>query len=356
MRICFYPFFSQQDKVSRKFRLDSDSGVKLQLYMMEQAIRHGWHADIVTPPEKQCIGSIHGHTLTSPPLCMDNLDRRIQWDPAWLRYVGELSDVVITTHEFLAIPLRALCPKLCIIMECGIRPDTAWPETAALFPLAWKASDLVHCNSNQLAMTIYGAEQTAVWQFAYDADVAKPSNVAKYIDVVFPARASSTNYSNHVPFIESMRNSPYSILMTDPTRYLRTIPNVPAAFLAPQMDRYEYIKALQASKVVVGLTDNGYGGYAFQEAIACGACPVALDIPEYRELLGTHWPYYTTLSTLRKTIDSAIANGWSLVPPDRRDRIMARLRERSYQHAWTVARADIEAAYLRSRERHSPAS
>src|SRR6516162_2098916 len=139
MRVTLYPFFSQQDKVSGLFRLRSDSGVRIYCHIANRlADRHD--VTFVLPPEAQCVDVcpyLHRRVHTSRVpyrVVLSNLDRRLQWDPAWLRSLE--CDLILTQHEFLAYPLRCLLPNQRIAMECGIRPETAWPETAAMFPLA----------------------------------------------------------------------------------------------------------------------------------------------------------------------------------------------------------------------------
>jgi len=218
-------------------------------------------------------------------------------------------------------------------MECGIRPDTAWPETKAMFPLAWKAASLIHCNSIQLAKMVSEEGGNAkVWQFAYEDSIVIPRNLPRDIDVLFPARCSATNYSNHLAFIRAFNDDVLCTCMTDPTNYLGH---------SLELGSVEYSNTLHRSKVVVGLTDNGYGGYAFREAIAAGACPVALDTPEYRELLTDAWPYLCTLDDVRQIAEKALATGWKSLGTKLVQQVSENLRNSSYSQAWISAKEDL---------------
>lgn len=338
MRVTMLPFFSQQDKRQNKFRLASDSGVKLYAYIAGRlAVDHD--VTFVLPSPIQCIDTI---TLPrdvwierlSVELPLSNLDRRLNWDATWLRTLK--CDLFMTQHEFLAYPLRCLRPDMQIIMECGIKPDTAWPQTAELFPLAWRSADLVHCNSAELAAQM---PNSTVWKFGYADELASSRGTLRDIDVLFPARASSTEYSHHSAFVEAMTDSPLTVVMTDPTSFLR-----PHRLVSPSpLSREEYEDTLHRSKVVVGLTDNGYGGYAFIEAIAAGACPVALR--SYAHLLTDSWPYFCDLHSIRSVVSKA---HWAGVSTKVVRQVQENVSAYAYSVAWQKAKEDIDACCKRN--------
>jgi hypothetical protein len=353
MRILLYPFFSQQDKRTGKFLLESDSGVKLYSYIASRAMGEGWSTAFVLPQASQCEDSEWtppGSYIRYPGhLEQSNLDRRLQWDSRWLRVCADVADVILTQHEFLAYPLRCLVPNSRIVMECGIRPETVWPQTGALFPLAWDAADLVHCNSWTLTdeMRLRGVNASC-WQFAVPEDVG-PSLASKAVDVLFNSRASATGYTNHDVFLRAMEGTDLRVLVTDPTSYLRLEGGCSCDWLPPEpLDRKSYVEALQSSTVVVGLCNNGYGGYAFREAMAAGALPVALRAPEYEELLTPMWPYYAKALDPHEVyiaVVRALEGGWAGVPDDVRFSVEHRLRQSSYREAWRTARHDIVTVY-----------
>ena len=329
MKVALVPFFSQQDKQHRKFRLDSDSGVRLYAHIADSMRQKlGWDAALYLPQEHQCVGEAPNVAIRRVPyeLCIDNLDRRLQWEPSFLRKLGEM-DLVLTQHEFFPYPLRCLCPNLRIVVECGIRPTTAYAETAEMFKLSYEAADAVHFNSRTLADE-WAFRRRWVWRFAYEDSAAVPRGLPRDVDVLFNARASATNYSNHVAFLAAFGSSELRIAVTDPTSYLRA--KTPGSVL-PRLPREEYVDLLHRSKVVVSLTDNGYGGYAWIEAAAAGAVPVVLNRPEYHEVLGDDWPYYCELNTVRAVTERALRN----IPR------VARLPSCSYSGAWKVAKRNL---------------
>lgn len=321
-----WPFCSQQDKQTGKFRLASDSCVKLFQYIADQVPNPWW----ILPPFDQCcdIPAFRGEVRCYPDVSVDNKLRRFQWDVDFIRNLpcGEL----FTSHDFLTIPLRHLRPDIRTYLE-GMSPTAAWPEQAHLFPVAWKCADLVYCNSRKLAEMSGGV----VWTFAYEDSVARARPVQRTIDVLFNARASSTNYSHHQDFMEAMEGSKLVVRMTNPTNYLTNHP-----WLLGPLDRNSYLDILHMSKVVVGLIENDYGGHGFREAIAAGCCPVALDTPEYRELLTDKWPYYCNLGNIRAVVEKAVAVGWPGVSTKVVREVQVNLKACSYSHAWEQARRD----------------
>jgi hypothetical protein len=316
MRVVLYPFFSQQDKQRRKFRLLSDSGVKLYVHLAKQLRARGHDVAIVSPPSHQCSDCIEVpdeiEVLEAPELELDNLLRRLQWNPSFLQSLE--CDVLLTQHEFLAYPMKCihgLRPK--VVMECGIRPFTAYPETAEMFRLSHRAADAIHFNSRTLADETQHPRKF-VWSFGYDEDVTQKRDVRRDIDVLFPARASATRYTNHHVFVQAMQDVPLSVIMTDPTGYLHATQECPLFWLDREpLSRNRYLETLWRSRVVVSLTANGYGGWAFREAIVAGCIPVCPDLLEYREFLPEDWPYfvedYRNPEAVRRVVLRALQDG-----------------------------------------------
>ena len=349
MKAVFFPFFSQQRKDCRKFSLGSDSGVRLYSYCAARAADLGWDSTLVLPDWSQCAdcapqyGTKYTVLRLPPTLPIDNMERRLHWDVGALRNVVGDADVLCTQHQSLAYPLRKLFPKLTILTECG----GAGPAFGLgdLTRLAYEASDLVHCNSQELADQLTGVGwrmPTSVWTFGVEDALFDMQRLPSKHDVLFPARASATGYSNHQLFVDAMRGVAHRVLMTDPTGYLKESSGCPLEWLYEQpLSRAQYLEALLSSRVVVGLTDNGYGGYALMEAIACGSVPVALKTEAYASLLGDDWPYFCEedASDLRRTVEGALRFGLS---PLRRERLIVRLDRCRYSRAWETARKDME--------------
>lgn len=348
MNIAFLPYYSQQDKVTGKFRINTDSPVKFYSFMARELAKLGHDVTFYVPHSNQCvdilpIDSVVGckihYTGKNLPLC--NKTRRFHWDTAWLSSLHH--DMLITSHEYIAIPLKILRPTMKVIVECGFEPESSFPGANQLFPVAWSMADLVHCSNAHLAdMVENGSDGTpVVWRLGYDVEIAKPRNVSRYIDVLFSARASSTNYTNHNIFIDALRGEPYKVLMTDQTNYLRRTGECPIEWLPERpLVGEAYIDMLHRSKVVVGLMENGYGGHAFREAIACGCIPVALNIPEYRELLGEDYPFLCSRAavSIRSAIEDALRFGTQM---------QSSVTKYSYQAAWPGILRDINDCFNR---------
>lgn len=351
MKIAFVPFYSQQDKAAGKFRINTDSPVKFYSFMAKKLIAAGHDVSFYVPHANQCVDILPWKASSyavrclpkNLPLC--NMTRRFHWDTAWM---GSLDyDLLITSHEFLSIPLRALKPKMHTIVECGFDPESSFPAANALFPAAWSSASLVHCSNAALAGMVreYVRKHgnATVWPLGFDDSIAMPRNTVRYIDVLFSARASSTNYSNHKIFVDALVGSSYKILMTDQTNYLRANKACPAEWLPEQpLVGDEYVSTLHRCKVIVGLMENGYGGNAFREAVAAGCIPVALNIPEYRALLGVDWPYLCEKHTVAETVHRALTNLWQPVSTDIFNLMWERLSAYSYSNAWNQISLDLQ--------------
>lgn len=300
MRLLLYPFFSQQNKLSGLFKLGSDSGVRHYVYIAEQAIKAGWDVSFVLPCKEQIDSmdiAVPGQIIRAPYLEACNMKRRLQWMPSFLSSLE--ADIVLTQHEHIAIPLRMLQPKLKIVMECGLLPETAYAATEQLFPLAWASADLVHCTNETCKSRVKRISKASLWEFGYDDREAK-LNIDRDIDVLFNARSSSTNYSKHRLFMATFNTTTLNVAMTDPTGYLKQ--QGMDKFVHPAPSRQEYVRLLSRSKVVVSLLPAGCSAYSFREAIYHGCIPVCLKHADNVALLGESWPCY-----IDRSISAAVA-------------------------------------------------
>jgi hypothetical protein len=348
MHVVLYPFFSQQNKRTDRFLLQSDSGVKLYAYMADRMVEEGWQTSLVLPAPRQCADTIatNARVRRIPYLiATNNLIRRLQHCPDWYKTMLHDADLLLTQHETLAYVVRCILPNVRIGTEVGMRLDTAWPQTEEMMRLSRRSSDFLHCNSRTLAEETTH-KCTTVWPFAYHDDIPlnTASDAERSIDVLFNSRCSSTDYSNHKLFLAAMLLQDWRVCMTDPTNYLRTTSDeLPSHIAVPRspLNRNDYLQTLRRSRVVVGLTDNGYGGYAFREAIAAGCVPVALNCTSYRELLGDDWPYYCSgnSGSLRAAVSDALTHGM----PEQSHHLCSEMSRCSYSAAWRTAKEFIDA-------------
>jgi len=326
MQIAFVPFCSQQCKLTNKFRISSDSGVKMYAALCRVL---GDSATLILPPEKQCLDSVEGcNIVRSPETYLSNLDRKLHWNPTWLDTLGRLCDVLVTTNEFLPIPMRALHPDLPIVVE-GI-VSTAWHEVDELYSVAQRCATLVHCNNEQVARKCEG--NRVLWPFGFeDSFLSLRERKSKSVDVLFNSRCSATGYTHHEEFIEAIRNRGLRVLMTDPTGYLRKTDRVPPYF---QLGAQDYDVALAESRVVVCLVDNGYVPTSFLEAVAAGCCPVCPAYSQYVDLLGDAAFYVEGDGGVFPAVRRALVAGAPSVPA-------YRLRGVSYSAACEIAKEHL---------------
>jgi len=343
VRLHFLPFWSQQSKQSNEFLLDRCSGTKYLSYMATECAKLGHDVALAVPRHGQCrtfapfVGKLLEPTC---PVPTDNRRRRLHWDVEFLERVGD-ADVVVTCHEFAAIPLRMLT-RAKIVLEYGVRPSVAWGEMAPLFPVSWGCAHTVFALSETLAQEMRATGVPArVWKFGYDDVDAAPRGLRRDIDFLFPSRCSATGYTRHEEFLRATAEKGWRVVATDPTSYLRSRGEHTWAVPHDPLDREQYVECLHRAKVVVGLTDNGYGGFAFQEAVAAGALPVALRCPEYEEILGADWPYLCDLGSLASTLARARVEGWSAATLAQRSAVADNVSVCSYSSAWKRAKEDL---------------
>jgi hypothetical protein len=320
MQVTFWPFYSQQDKRTGKF-LDTCSTVKMYAYMADKMQKDGHDVKFVVPAKLQRDWKMGvGRLLASMPPC--NKTRRLHWDTGVMSMVAKDCDLLITSHDFIAFPMRCLFPELTIVSEAAILPGAAWPEQDPLFTMAWKSNDMMHCNSWATGRAVRKyCPLLKKWPFSYEDSVTEQRNVVRDIDVLFNSRCSSTNYSHHR---EAMAACP-DAYFCDPTGYLGKRP----------LTREQYLDVLHRSKVVLGLTVGGTASHGLWEAVAAGCCPVTLKLTEYVEVLGPLWPYYCTLDevSIRETVRRALRDAYTA-----RNEVV----DRSYSAAWKQAEKDIE--------------
>lgn len=220
---------------------------------------------------------------------VDNAVQRVHWDTRELRRVYEGADAAVVNSELLAVPLRTLFPRLRIVQQCHVRPES-------MFRHAWDAADLVTVLGGYMAEMVRMQTKTkvSVWPMAYDErKFAVQSPRGRDVDVFFVHRCSASNYTHHEEFLR-VASSFGSVVYADVTKYLRI--RRPELRYAADAD---FVHTMFRSKAVVALQDDGYGGVAVREAARAGCTVVALNVPGYRDLDGA---YFTDLTGLEAAV------------------------------------------------------
>lgn len=334
MRATFWSFWSQQDKQSGKF-LPTCSSVKTYIYLAQRLSRElGWDCKLVTPLQLPAYSSVFdGVPTVETQMPVENELRRLHWDAGFIRHIAHNSDLVVTSNDFIPIPLRQFSSKLRIVSEVSVLPGTASKGDQELFRLAWNSCDALHCNNELTRQAVQAHPRRWKWQFSYPAELLnKPRRHwhEREHRAVFNARLSATGYSHHTEVMEQVPD----ILVCDPTNYLgkRT----------GDQSRVDYLFDLLNSKVVVCVTEGGGSTHALREAVAMGCLPVTTRSPEYTELLTERWPYYCRLDSIGSAVHFAHRSGWRCVPAEVKQRIAERLRECTYESAYETAKTNLQ--------------
>lgn len=317
-----YPFYSQQDKLTGQFILDTCGTSKMLAWLIDRIQEElGWNCTVVLP-DSNCTPHPFKCAVYKTAMPINNRHNRIHWDTVALRRLFQTADIALLNHETLATPLRALFPRLKIVQQCLVEP-----QPAELFVSAWKNADLVVVHgefAQQYIKNMYNIPAES-WLMGYDASISQQA-ILRDMDVFFATRSSVTNYTHHQEFIEATKQlHKLKIVYADPTNYLcQLLPT------EQYIGRYEYATALQRTKVAVFL-HSGWFSFALREAIAAGCIPVVLDHPSFDELLGEKYAYKTQLDTIAKTVFAALHSNLQLIPKE------------SFQDAWPKIRRDLEA-------------
>lgn len=262
-KVVCHPFYSQQDKVTGEF-LPTCNNVKMMKYTQDRLRQDGYGVSMVG----------------SEGLPRANAVQRVHWDAQKLRMHYEDADLALCNHEYMAIPLRAMFPKLKVVQYMFISP---WSELP-VFRAAWDCADLVVTQSEigRVAVAEHTATPVRVWPTNFDDSWCADSGPeGRDVDVFFAMRSSVSNYTHHVEFIGALPlMKDLRVQFADPTRYLERE--------HPDLRRAEcYRDVMKRSRVVVAMNDNLYGGATIREAVTCGCIPVVLDAPCYRHLVGS---------------------------------------------------------------------
>jgi hypothetical protein len=374
------PFYSQQNKQTGKFLLDSCGTTKICDFIARRAFSElGWRVRVVLPDLRACepydrefLFDFAERKYVHIPA--DNLHQRLHWDvTAWRQAFGDC-DIVLSFHEFAAWPLKNMFSTLRVVQFTGVPASAAWTWTRPLFHLSWRAADLNAVYSAPMArhiideLTPLGTPSwkmkfptPRVWPLAYDADVLRRNITMtggttswRDIDVLFVPRASATNYSQHTEFIDAVkclraRGWTGSVWFTDVTRYLRqsgALAGIDNVHIAPHPEsQVEYVRLLCRSKVAVCLRANMYS-MAAREAVACGAFPVYARDPGYGDILGSEWPFSPNgddPESIADAVELAFSTHlWDGVDTARGLAIIQAVAAESFQQAWTThVRADL---------------
>lgn len=330
MKVSFLPFFSMQDKRTGKF-LYHKEGACTQFAFFADRVQSelGWATRVLLPDPRLCV-DYHAISLRFPQsdvtvgyVPLDNRVQRMHWDTKLLLEATDGADVAVCQHEFLAIPLRVLRPKLRIVQWCIVDP-----VPRPLFDAAWDAADLV--------VHKYPAGVGSVWPMAYDEAKYPQLPVGageRTIDVLFLPRCSADNCTHHLEAVEAGVK-----YFTDPTHYLKTHPEGEGL---EYVDRYS--TALRSAKVVVSLREDAYGGVAIREAVRCGCVPVLLCTEAHERLAGSDWPLFVDRpepTLIAETVCRALQANVGCVEMQRR------VAQESYQASWETVKRDLEALCL----------
>jgi hypothetical protein len=343
MRVLIWPFFGQQDKRTNKFLLRTCGDMQISKFFSEQLTKAG-HRTVIIVPESSQTDDLYPFNSDPFPIRIhpNNMLQRLDFCLESIDVVKKF-DLLIAHHETIAIAARHVDPKLKIISHCLANPGAEpWPKMRPLFECAWECSDLT-AFQNSICSQYATNDATAVWPFAYDDRDFDDRHPERDIDILFLMRASATNYTHHIEFMEAIEGTKLKVMYADTTNYMAQNGLVPEDQIFKKQSQQDWFDLLYRSKIFVSLRADPYGGLSVRQALRAGSFPLVLRTAAYRELLGQDWPWFIPSlapSTIRSTIDKVFEGGlWRDVPSDK---IRNRVDRESYQAGWRIAKRDIK--------------
>jgi len=297
MRIGFYPFYSQQDKYTGLFKQRTCGNAK-QLAYIANVMRTEGHQCVAMVPQGACDTPLFRCETRDARLPLANPEQRLHWDVHMLKYMFHDCDVAVTNHEYMAIPLRALFPKLKIVQFCPVQPDSL------LFTEAHAAANLIVVRTPYQKSALANAN-VAVWPMMYDeAEFLGVKRGEPLYQMCFLPRCSANNATNHTEFLAAIRDQQWRTIFTDVTGYLR--------MRCPELvycNTRTYIQTLHESQLVVSLYDSWSGQMGLCEAIRAGCTPVVMRTDANVKFFGHAYPYFVDrdLHVLRHVLSLALA-------------------------------------------------
>jgi hypothetical protein len=320
------PFCSQQDKATQSFLLEADVTCQLSRFLAESLADEGANVCLILPEGSQAVYPdwTQNFEIMAFLVPTSNKDRRLEFNPTWMRSALQRSDLFITHNELVAFKARQVSePGLKIVHFNHILPIGEWGWIEPLQLASWAAADLVVFMAPDLERFARGRFRdgiarcrklnTTVWPMVFDERVilSRDATVMGGIDLLFVQRCSVSNYTHHREFIDALKilRSDYAwggrVVFTDPTHYLELHESDEIGVgrfselgieFAHCETRQSYHALLRDTQVAVAMmTEDLHGGVAIREAIAAGCTPVLLDEPCYRTMLGPHageWPFF----------------------------------------------------------------
>lgn len=323
MRYSIWPFYSQHDKRSDTTIMTTCGATKQMDFIAQQLLALGHEVTVAVPwVSRYFYDGCHQIEVRVP---LHNPSQRIHWDIDEIASVFAGCDVALCNHEFMAIPVRTLCPATYIVQMCATKP-----EPIKLFQAAWACADLTVFHSHQQA-TRLDEGPYSIWPMAYDQTRIAENDDPRDIDVLFVQRCSASNYTHHLEFLGQMPQlDGLNVQFTDVTNYLRD--------QRPDLTySTDYYRTLRRTKVAVALNNDLFGGQAIREAIVSGCIPVVRNCGCYRELCGRTWPYVTELSGIARTIRRALNDVVDCSIP------YNNAKAQSYQGCWPIIKEDLRA-------------
>jgi hypothetical protein len=337
-KVLYIPFFSQQDKETGEFILESDSNMHIMRNIVKVLNGFECDVDVALPyePSGIMIGD-YNYKYFKP--FNNNVMQRYHFEANdYINLFSEKYDLIINNTPPVTKNIYATYyylykkfPKIVSITHFVDYPSMVKvPDKISYWSRQVDSAEVSNLSvfisslSKKMFLEESGldnSDKITVWKMSFSIEEIDLliNKVEKYPvkTIVFPNRISSTGYSNHEIFIEAVnilwkKRKDFQVIFTNTTKYYskNMINNsIPCAFFVDTEKRKDYLNMLSRSHVAVSLFLNDvHGGLAIRESIYCGCVPVVTNVYDYVNIVPEDYSYFveSDLSNLVEVLDAVL--------------------------------------------------
>ena len=339
-KLLYIPFYSQQDKTNGKILLNADANMRV-MKMLFSILKEFFEIHVVVPSvgllsnENDILIFDDAKWLQSLNVFPNNMIQRFHFDAFEYCKIfdGDEYDLIINNTPELTKNIlscyKYVTGKFTHIISINHFPMINEFHISGhdqVISYEQRQHESLFCSSLSVVFSKYIREiyldegpcvdeQISQWPLSFDSkEIASHFNDKQFFNYksknevrfVFPNRLSTTNYSNHIPFIEGVKifarilktvtgKSDFSIAFTNTTKSVSKewlMNNVPNCICPDTFDRKDYLKLLASSDFSISLMDDLHGGIAVREGMALGCLPIIRNIHSFGFTIPENYPLF----------------------------------------------------------------
>jgi len=363
-RVLYIPFFSVQDKNTRKFLLENDSNIHIMRCIVKLLRSLNCVVDVALPYKLsgQLYNDYNYVYFTTFP---DNLIQRYHFNVnLYSSLFSNEYDLIINNVPELTKNMCALyfymhkkIPKIISINHYIDFPSEAKVKTE--FSYFSRQIESCHISSNTVFISQRSKEKFEiesgivsdkfkVWRMSFSTDeldsLLHYNKKFSIKTIVFPNRISSTGHSSHIFFIDAIKGllkirSDFRVFFSNLTKeysneYIKEM--LPVAEFYDGRDREKYLNVLAKCHIVFAALRDIHGGLSVREAIYSGCIPVIPKRDDYITITPENYEFFVDpnlcdlVSVLNRALDSVYKQEY-----------LDKIKEDSFEYNMTTITKDL---------------